>query len=233
MQNHRRTPPVSLPAFTPVPRRHKRQDGWTAQRQRDFIAALADTGSVKHACARVGMASEGAYQLRRAKGAEEFAAAWLAALDHGIRQLEDIALERAIHGVETPVYSYGKLVGTRTVYNDRLIMFMLRNRAMDRFPGAPRISESAKQAIISEARAQWDEEQAHHLAGATDRARVVLREVRARLLANKTDEEAEFRRWHEAKAQGLAVILPERGEGEEPTMPAPAVLPPDENQALS
>ncbi len=36
-------------------------------------------------------------------------------------------LERAIHGVEVPVYSYGKLVGKRRVYNDRTALFMLRN----------------------------------------------------------------------------------------------------------
>jgi len=132
MQKKRRIPPAPLVDFDPVPRRY-RQDGWTAERQRAFISALADTGSVKHAAARVGMSSEGAYYLRRQPGAEGFATAWLAALDHGIRQLEDIALERAIHGVERPVYSYGKVIGSRRVYNDRLLMFMLRNRAPDRF----------------------------------------------------------------------------------------------------
>ena len=134
MQNDRRIPPTVLTKFRPVPRKCQRYDGWTAERQREFIAALADTGSVKHAAARVGMAPEGAYMLRRAAGAEEFSKAWDNALDHGIRQLEDIALERAIHGVEVPVYSYGKLVGTRTVHNDRLLMFMLRNRSTHRFP---------------------------------------------------------------------------------------------------
>jgi hypothetical protein len=42
-------------------------------------------------------------------------------------------MDRALNGHEQPVYSYGKLVGTRTVYNDRLLMFMLRNRAPERF----------------------------------------------------------------------------------------------------
>jgi hypothetical protein len=37
-----------LPNFTPVPRKY-RHDGWTAERQRAFIAGLAETGSVKHA----------------------------------------------------------------------------------------------------------------------------------------------------------------------------------------
>lgn len=53
--------------------------------------------SVKAAAHAVNMSPEGAYQLRRQPGAEEFAAAWNAALDHGIRRLEDIAMERAIH----------------------------------------------------------------------------------------------------------------------------------------
>jgi hypothetical protein len=44
-------------------------------------------------------------------------------------------MDRALNGHEQPVYSYGKRVGTRTVYNDRLLMFMLRNRAPDRFGG--------------------------------------------------------------------------------------------------
>lgn len=128
----------SLPDFTPVPRKCKRHDGWTPARQKGFIEALADTGSVKHAAHAVNMTPEGAYYLRRQPGAEEFAAAWLAALDRGIERLEDIAMERAIHGVEVPVYSYGKIIGTRIVHNDRLLMFMLRNRAADRFAaGAP------------------------------------------------------------------------------------------------
>lgn len=126
------TQPNALTDFQPVPRRG-RHDGWTVARQHIFIAALADSGSVTHAAAQAGKSTVSAYQLRRARNAESFAAAWQAALDQGVRRLEDIAMERAIHGVEVPVYSYGKLVGTRRVYNDRLLMFLLRCRAPDRF----------------------------------------------------------------------------------------------------
>ena len=42
-------------------------------------------------------------------------------------------MDRALNGVEEPVYHRGELVGTRRVYNDRLLMFLLRNRAADRF----------------------------------------------------------------------------------------------------
>lgn len=122
-----------LPPFTPVPRKCERHDGWTPDRQRGFIEALADTGSVDAACRAVDMSSVGAYHLRRQPGAESFRAAWEAALGHGVQRIEDVAMDRALNGVPEPVYSYGKIVGTRIRHNDRLLMFMLRNRAPERF----------------------------------------------------------------------------------------------------
>ena len=79
------------------------------------------------------MSTVGAYYLRRQRGAESFRKAWAAAIDLGVQRIEDVAMDRALNGVDVPVYSYGKLVGTRTAYNDRLLMFMLRNRAPERF----------------------------------------------------------------------------------------------------
>lgn len=81
----------ALPAFTPVPRQYQRRDGWTPERQRSFIEALADTGSVEAAARAVDMSSVGAYHLRRQPGAEEFRAAWEAALDLGVQRIEDVA----------------------------------------------------------------------------------------------------------------------------------------------
>ena len=127
--------PTTVPAFAPVPRSKERSNGWKPEVQRAFIEALAETGSVKAACRRVGRADHGAYILRRHPEAVEFRRAWDAALDIGMRRIEDVAMDRALNGVDVPVYSYGKLVGSRTVYNDRLLMFMLRNRAPERFPG--------------------------------------------------------------------------------------------------
>ena len=124
-----------LPDFTPVPRQCKRHDGWTPERQLRFIEALADTGSVTAACRIAGKSTFAAYYLRRQPGAESFRQAWEAALDLGVQRIEDTAMDRALNGVDVPVYSYGKLVGSRRVYNDRLLMFMLRNRAPKRFAG--------------------------------------------------------------------------------------------------
>ncbi len=76
------------------------------------------------------MPPEGAYLLRRHHPeAAEFRAAWQAALALGVQRLEDVAMERALHGIEVPVYHFGAVVGSRMVYNDRLPMFILRNRA--------------------------------------------------------------------------------------------------------
>lgn len=45
MKNLVPTTPV-VPDFTPVPRKRNRYDGWTPERQRGFIEALAELGSV-------------------------------------------------------------------------------------------------------------------------------------------------------------------------------------------
>ncbi len=119
-----------LPTFEPVPRR-VRHDGWTPARQKAFIEALADTGSVCRAAAMVNMTAEGAYYLRRQKGAESFRKAWEAALDFGVARMKDIAFERAITGYLVPMFVGGKLIGWRRKYNDRLLMFCLRHYGED------------------------------------------------------------------------------------------------------
>ncbi len=119
-----------LPDFTPVPRKY-RHDGWTPERQKAFIAALADTGSVSRAAAMVNMAQANCYTLRRAAGAESFRRAWAAALDFGVARLKDIAFERAIDGYLVPVFVAGKLMRFRRRHNDALLMFCLRHYGQD------------------------------------------------------------------------------------------------------
>lgn len=120
----------ALPDFTPVPRKY-RHDGWTPERQKAFIEALADTGSVSRAAGMCNMAQANCYTLRRAPGAEEFRRAWDAALDYGVQRLKDIAFERAIEGELLPVFVAGKLLGFRRKRNDALLMFCLRHYGQD------------------------------------------------------------------------------------------------------
>jgi hypothetical protein len=158
-------PARTLPAFDPVPRQCKRYDGWTPERQQRFIEALADTGSVAAACRMVGKSTVSAYYLRRQPGADSFREAWEAALDLGVQRIEDAAMDRALNGVEVPVYSYGKLIGTRRVYNDRLLMFMLRNRAPRRFAaGGARGLSAMDRTTLTRLKRDWRQEWERELA---------------------------------------------------------------------
>ncbi|WP_298304648.1 hypothetical protein [uncultured Erythrobacter sp.] len=205
-------PRGQLPSFTPVPRECKRHDGWTDERQRAFIEALADTGSVAAACRQVDMSTVGAYHLRRQKGAESFREAWQKALDLGVQQLEDVAMDRALNGVDEPVYSYGELVGVRKKVNDRLLMFMLRNRAPERFgqsvtknggslKGLNAVGRMEKRRLKKKWRKRWEAEQARKLAAANDPARrlVKAKDIHASIDAKIAEvrREAEQRRAHE------------------------------------
>jgi hypothetical protein len=72
--------------FYPVPTRTRR-DGWTIERQADFLGMRAETGSVIGACEAVGISRKSAYRLRARPGAESFAAAWDAALGMPARKV--------------------------------------------------------------------------------------------------------------------------------------------------
>ena len=86
---------LRIPPFVPVPTRARR-DGWSAARQAQFIGALAETGSVAAAAARVGMSRESAWRLRARDGAESFAAAWDVAKVIGVGDFPPIAPKRKI-----------------------------------------------------------------------------------------------------------------------------------------
>lgn len=118
--------------FTPVARR-PRHDGWTPDRQFEFIQALADTGCVEDAARHVGMSVQSAYQLRRQPGSESFQRAWGLALRAGLDRLADAAMSRALHGVARPIYQKGELVGEYRHFDERLTMFLLRTGNPARF----------------------------------------------------------------------------------------------------
>lgn len=124
-------------AFAPVPLR-ARHDGWTLTRQRQFVEALTETGSVTAAARSVGMTAQSAYRLRRRDSARDFAAAWDAALEMGRAPLLDVAFDRAVNGVAMPIFYKGEQVGERRTYNDRLLMFLLRNHVEPSTPASQR-----------------------------------------------------------------------------------------------
>ncbi len=71
---------AALLGFSPVLRKCKRVDGWTPDRQRTFIAALARLGDVDRAAQSLGRTASGAFKVRTSAGGDGFADAWDAAL---------------------------------------------------------------------------------------------------------------------------------------------------------
>lgn len=125
-----------------------RKDGFTPQRQLDFIRALADTGVVEQAARAVGMAVSSCYRLRNAPEGAAFAAAWDSALAYAARKLLDVAFDRAIHGSDEPVFDKeGRRVGRRMRQNDRLLMFLLRGYMPERFRYAHRDVRTADEPV--------------------------------------------------------------------------------------
>jgi hypothetical protein len=128
---HRRLPRV--PPFYPVPIR-RMHNGWTPQRQADFLGYLAETGSVSAACARVGMSRNSAYRLRRKPRAESFAAAWDAALGAPVRRVTITDLYfLAYRGLIRPRFRGGKYIrSVQKPDNSALLRLMER---LDRLAG--------------------------------------------------------------------------------------------------
>ena len=111
-------------AFQPAPVR-QRHDGWTAGRQRAFIAALAETGCVSEACAEVGITPRSAYRLREHAAAASFRSAWGHAESMATARLTALAFERAVHGSVESIYRDGVLVEERRKPSDKLLMWLL------------------------------------------------------------------------------------------------------------
>jgi hypothetical protein len=189
-------PDDPLLSFKPVPHKAPRRNSITPARQRAFIAQLAATGIVTEAARHIGASFEALYNLRSKAGAEEFRAAWDAAIDHAMARVEGAAVQRSIEGVERPIVSGGKLLGWYRVHNEALVMFMLRRRRPERYgadlaaelrPGHP-LYEKIKAEVIAEY--EGDEEEVR---ASIDR---FLEGMRERRLANEKilaeiDEEEE------------------------------------------
>jgi hypothetical protein len=113
--------------FEPIPSASNRHDGWTPERQRGFVRALAKIGMVSAAARTVGMSRKSAYELLKRAGPESsFARAWREAQAAGRFTAWSTAVDRAIDGVEIPYFYRGIQRGMRRVYNDRLLLAALR-----------------------------------------------------------------------------------------------------------
>jgi hypothetical protein len=126
-------PPVAADPFDGVPLddSRKRLAGWSADRQRLFLQALAETGSVHLASAAARLSARSAYRLRAR--APAFAAAWDTAEQLATGRLAALAFDRAIHGRTEQVWQEGALVAEKRVPSDRLLMWLLARLDPRRF----------------------------------------------------------------------------------------------------
>lgn len=115
--------------FEPEESRNRR--GWSAYRQRVFILALAESGSVHQAAREARMSARGAYALRVRSA--PFRAAWDGAQQLAVGRLSALAFDRAINGRPEQIYQEGVLVGERRVPNDRLLTWLLARLDPRRF----------------------------------------------------------------------------------------------------
>ena len=164
-----------------------RHDGWLPDIRVKFLEALSRTGNVGAAAYFVQRSRQSAYDLRRRD--PDFARGWQAALVLARDVAEDVLQERAIDGIEEPVYYHGEVVGTRRRYDSRLLLAHLG-----------RLDKAAEQIPARRAAARFEELMAAIRTGADT----------APLIATPTDDELAA-----AAAQAEALRPPAEEEGDE------------------
>jgi hypothetical protein len=111
--------------------RRSRSDGFGEERKRLFLAALRHGFGTLAACRLVGISNRTAYNHRRDDA--DFARDWALARRMAILPLELVAFERAVDGVEEPVYAYGKLSHVRVRRSDGLLVALLAAEDPEKF----------------------------------------------------------------------------------------------------
>ncbi len=100
-----------------------RHDGFTPPRQKKFLKALRKTGTVMDACRVARISSTTAYRTKRRL--PRFASLWDSALDMAGSEIETLAWQRGVEGIEEPVYYYGKFSHMRRKRSDAIFRMIL------------------------------------------------------------------------------------------------------------
>jgi len=123
---------------TAVPPRAQRHDGWTPERQRAFLEAVADGHSAETAARSVGLSPASAYALRRRAAGAAFALGWDAARLLARETVADALTARAVDGQEERITRADGSEVIRFRYDNRLATAMLTrlDRQADALNGA-------------------------------------------------------------------------------------------------
>jgi hypothetical protein len=103
--------------------REARGDGFGGERKGLFLLALRKGESVLGACRLVGISNRTAYNHRGRD--PDFARDWDLARSMSSMPVELVTFQRAVEGIEEPVYRHGKLSHTRRRYSDSLLRTLL------------------------------------------------------------------------------------------------------------
>lgn len=125
MTHHAPIPPPDAAPYGPAPAPAPNSSRWTPAKMADFLRQLSATHSVSEAARSVGMSRQSAYRLRSRLKGSDFDLAWDVAFQHGYDNLAHAALERALNGVEMPVFFKGEQVGSYRRYDERLTVALL------------------------------------------------------------------------------------------------------------
>lgn len=136
--------PARFAASSRDPENHTRIDGWTRARQVAFLRALSATHSVTEAGRSVGMSRQSAYRLRSKLKGQAFDLAWEVAFHHSFDVLAHAALDRALNGVEVPVYYKGELVGSYRRFDERLTVALMNRTTLGGVPLLGRLGPHAE-----------------------------------------------------------------------------------------
>jgi hypothetical protein len=108
-----------------------RRDGWTRERVRIFLEAIAQGATIAGAAAAAGMSKASAYAFRNSARGRAFNVGWDAAYLLARRQLADEVMSRALHGCVDVLTRGGEIVGERHRHDNRLAMAVLTR--LDKF----------------------------------------------------------------------------------------------------
>lgn len=104
----------------------------TQRRRKIFLKTLAKTGRIGYSAKAAGYSCS-TYLARIRRLDPDFSAQWDEALDTAMDILEDAAHERAVDGVEEPVFHKGEIVGYKLRYSDGLLTTLLKANDPDKY----------------------------------------------------------------------------------------------------
>jgi hypothetical protein len=129
-----------------------RHDGFTPERRRAFFEVVTKTGCISDGCRAAGISRTTVNRWRDKD--PEFARKLEAALAMASANIDMLAWERGVTGIEEPVIHYGKQVGTRIKRSDSIFRMIL----MASNPGKYGRMGAVKGRLAPKERAQIEQE---------------------------------------------------------------------------